>query len=245
MLTRRLTTALCVSSLAALALAFFFVAQPPGFAATTCPPGFHAHDDCPGVCVTNKHPEPYWEVELRQREWISARSAPFDTTAPGAYANALGEREQVKKNAGKVKGVGGTWPPYGSGPLISNGDLYPATNDLGRPRSPAASTTSPTTPPTTGCSPPRGPAASGFRRTWAIVDVDRRDPAQPGHGRGRLGAAAQRPSRPHSGAQRRSRARVLHLHGLRRVLSDISAVPWTSRRASQWRPGIRARSPSG
>lgn len=131
MLTRRLMTALCLSSLAAFAVAFFFVAQPPGSAAATCPPGFHAHDERPDVCVTNKHPEPYWEVELRQREWISARSAPFDTTAPGAYANALGEREQVKKNSGKVKGVGGTWAPYGSGPLISNGDLYPATNDLG------------------------------------------------------------------------------------------------------------------
>jgi hypothetical protein len=130
MLTRRLIAALCVSSLAAIGITFINTSYSTE-AAQTCPPGYHAHDENPNLCVTNKHPEPYWEVVLRQREWMSARSAPFDRTAPGAYANALEQRKEVVRNPPKIKGVVGTWAPYGKGPLISNGEAYPSTNDLG------------------------------------------------------------------------------------------------------------------
>src|SRR5262245_28474995 len=43
----------------------------------TCPPGYHAYEEDDARCIANKHPEPMWEVELRQREWMSPRSAPF------------------------------------------------------------------------------------------------------------------------------------------------------------------------
>jgi len=126
----RFLTALSVSSLVALSVVLVTLRHDAA-SSSACPPGYHPRAGHPGQCITNKHPEPFWEVELRQREWISARSAPFDSTAPGAFASALAEREQLKRNPPKVKGVAGTWAPYGSGPLISNGELYPATNDLG------------------------------------------------------------------------------------------------------------------
>jgi hypothetical protein len=84
-----------------------------------------------GRCIATKHPEPMWEIELRQREWITARTAPFDTVAPGAFGNALKERDALKAGGAQVRGIDGTWSPYGVGPLVSNNVDYPSASGLG------------------------------------------------------------------------------------------------------------------
>lgn len=96
-----------------------------------CPAGYKPWKKDPTKCVTFKHPEPPFEIELRGREWMSPRSAPFDRVAPGAFANALRERDALQKKPPKVQGVDGVWTPYGNGPLINNSELYPSTNGLG------------------------------------------------------------------------------------------------------------------
>lgn len=96
-----------------------------------CPPGYHHLKGDKTRCISNKHPEPMWEIELRQREWMSGRSAPFNSVAPGAYASAIEQRQQLQKKPPKVTGTEGTWQPYGHGPLISNSAEYPRTSGLG------------------------------------------------------------------------------------------------------------------
>lgn len=98
---------------------------------TECPPGYRPWSKDPAKCIARKHPEPPFEIELRQREWIAPRSAPFDRVAPGAFANAIRERDALSKKASKVSGTDGVWTPYGRGPLINNSELYPSTSGLG------------------------------------------------------------------------------------------------------------------
>lgn len=94
-----------------------------------CPPGYKPYGG--SQCLAIKHPEPLLEIELRQREWLAVRSAPFADVAPGAFAAAMAERDKMKKNPKKVQGTAGAWEPYGRGPLISNGAAYSSVNDLG------------------------------------------------------------------------------------------------------------------
>jgi hypothetical protein len=84
----------------------------------------------PFVCVTAKHPEMASEIILREEGLESVRSAPYNHTHPGAYANALAERADRVKNGPKVKGTEGTWAPYGKGPLIVNVNANVKTNGL-------------------------------------------------------------------------------------------------------------------
>jgi hypothetical protein len=98
----------------------------------SCPPGYRPWSKDPAnKCISRKHPEPPFEIELRQREWIAPRSAPFERPAPGAFGSALRERDAVQKKPPKVSGAEGTWTPYGTGPLINNSELYPSTSGLG------------------------------------------------------------------------------------------------------------------
>jgi hypothetical protein len=96
-----------------------------------CPAGYHHFEDDKTVCISNKHPEPMWEIELRQREWMTSRSAPFDSVAPGAFSNAMAQRQQIENKPPKITGVDGSWEPVGQGPLISNSETYPRTSGLG------------------------------------------------------------------------------------------------------------------
>lgn len=98
--------------------------------ADECPPGYTPYADG-RQCVAVKHPEPLFEIELRQREWLSVRSAPFSDVAPGAFSAAMEQRRAMAKSGKKVTGTAGTWEPYGRGPLISNGAAYSSVNDLG------------------------------------------------------------------------------------------------------------------
>lgn len=82
------------------------------------------------TCVTAKKPESLLELILRQEGLETVRSAPYDTVAPGAYANAVAQRGNSPK-AGAVKGTSGAWKPYGQGPLIVNDPAYGSVNGLG------------------------------------------------------------------------------------------------------------------
>lgn len=117
---------LCVVLLSSAALTAEQSARKPG-----CPPGYRPWSKDPAKCISFKHPEPPFEIELRQREWIAPRSAPFDRVSPGAYASAVREGDALRRQPPKIRGVEGEWTPYGHGPLINNSELYPSTNGLG------------------------------------------------------------------------------------------------------------------
>jgi hypothetical protein len=98
---------------------------------TKCPPGYRPWSKDPAKCISFKHPEPPFEIELRQREWIAPRSAPFDQVHGGAFAHAVSQSDAMAENPPTVQGVAGTWKPMGHGPLINNSELYPSTSGLG------------------------------------------------------------------------------------------------------------------
>ena len=83
------------------------------------------------VCVSVKHPEKLLELIQRQMEQKTVRSAPYDSVAPGAYANAVDQHQNLAKNGPKVTGTSGAWSPYGNGPLIVNDPKYGSVNGLG------------------------------------------------------------------------------------------------------------------
>jgi hypothetical protein len=99
-------------------------------ASPSCPPGYGIDDEHPGICMSDKHPEPFFEVQWRQRQLTAMRSAPFAHVLPGAFAAAVNQGEQMKK-APKIKGAGGFWEPYGQGPLVVNDESTPRVNGLG------------------------------------------------------------------------------------------------------------------
>lgn len=99
-----------------------------------CPAGYKLADkEEYGVegCISLKHPEPLLEIQLRQAEWLSARTAPFADVAQGAFSAAMAERDRMAKSGVKVAGASGVWEPVGQGPLISNGPAYSSVNGLG------------------------------------------------------------------------------------------------------------------
>ena len=91
------------------------------FAKAGCPAGTTREADSGRKCLPLQHPETPTELLLGQAERVSIRSAPFDRVAPGAYANAIAERQALVQNKPQVKGVAGTWAKYGHGPLIAAG----------------------------------------------------------------------------------------------------------------------------
>jgi hypothetical protein len=76
--------------------------------------------------------EPAQELILREEELETIRSAPYDHVAPGAFANAVAQREALRKsNDANVPGTSGTWSPIGQGPLILDGAEYGSVNGYG------------------------------------------------------------------------------------------------------------------
>lgn len=114
----------------ALSTSSVLLAQQPG-SKTGCPPGYRPWSKDASKCISFKHPEPPFEIEVRSREWMAPRSAPFDRVAPGAFASALREREALQKKPPKIQGADGVWTPLGQGPLINNNETYPSTSGLG------------------------------------------------------------------------------------------------------------------
>src|SRR5207237_1212857 len=101
------------------------------FAKAGCPAGTTREADSGGKCLPLQHPETPTELLLGQAERVSLRSAPFARVAPGAYANAIAERQALVQNKPLVKGVAGTWAKYGHGPLIADSPDYSNVNGLG------------------------------------------------------------------------------------------------------------------
>jgi hypothetical protein len=128
---RRVRLALVVVLLAlGVIVTSAYLMAPPSPTAAACPPGYQREEDGGPECINMKHPEPAQELILRQEGLESVRSAPYDHVAPGAYANALAEREAVAKEP-KVQGTDGAWSLYGKGPLIVNHPDYRSVNGLG------------------------------------------------------------------------------------------------------------------
>jgi len=83
-----------------------------------------------GICVTDKHPETFFELQWRQRQLMAVRSAPFAHVMPGAFSAAVAQGEAMKKGP-KVRGIGGFWEQYGQGPLVVDDPAFPRVNGLG------------------------------------------------------------------------------------------------------------------
>src|SRR5438874_9329579 len=113
-----------------------------GAGAATCPTGYSlASREKDGgeeadaeaasrTCLNAKHPESLIELIRRQEALETVRSAPYDTVAPGAFANAVSQSKTLPK-ASKSTGTSGTWSIYGKGPLIVNDPRYSRVNGLG------------------------------------------------------------------------------------------------------------------
>ena len=82
-------------------------------------------------CLNTKHPETFAELALMQRQRVAAAAAPFADVAPGAFRAALADRVQLAQSAAPMAGTGGSWEPYGQGPLISNDPRFDSVNGNG------------------------------------------------------------------------------------------------------------------
>lgn len=84
-----------------------------------------------GVCLSNKHPEEFAEIEAMLGQRVSRAAAPFDSVAPGAFQNAVAQTAALEAASPRVPGAGGAWRPVGRGPLISDDPRYDEVNGLG------------------------------------------------------------------------------------------------------------------
>ncbi|MGH2828250.1 MAG: WD40/YVTN/BNR-like repeat-containing protein [Actinomycetota bacterium] len=87
-----------------------------------------------GVCLSNKHPEEFAEIEAMLGQRVSRAAAPFNSVAPGAFQNAVTQTAALEAVSPRVAGAGGTWRPLGRGPLISDDPRYDEVNGLGLSR---------------------------------------------------------------------------------------------------------------
>jgi hypothetical protein len=137
-----------------------FQAPGANAAALDCPPGYHPWDEeravehrlklrtlpsrfeevlegldseapSSGLCISNKHPEEFSEIEALLADRISRAAAPSDSVAPGAFRAAVQQRARLITAAPKVRGASGAWQPLGVGPLISNEEGFDEVNGLG------------------------------------------------------------------------------------------------------------------
>jgi hypothetical protein len=129
-------------------------------AALDCPPGYHPWDqereaehrmklrtlpsefeevlegldsEAPSsrMCISNKHPEEFSEIQSMLADRVARAAAPFDSVAAGAFRAAVQQRESMIAAAPGVRGSGGAWRPVGVGPLISNEEGFDEVNGLG------------------------------------------------------------------------------------------------------------------
>lgn len=129
-------------------------AAPPSEAIAWCPPGYHpfaeaeeersapseaagiAPRDAPGArsrsgCIADKHPESFQEIAAARAQLLAALNAPLPFAPPGAQRTALEQRQALAAARGSVPGAGGTWRPYGRGPLVTNDRRFSSVNGLG------------------------------------------------------------------------------------------------------------------
>src|SRR5439155_19366570 len=85
------------------------------------------------LCIREKHPETFSEIGKLLAQWEAKRYAPLGIVDPAAARMGIGERALLATAAVKssVSGAGGTWTPYGKGPLITNDSRYGSVNGEG------------------------------------------------------------------------------------------------------------------
>lgn len=79
------------------------------------------------VCVAQKSPESLMEFTALQKARVEARGEQL----PGGLRAAVAKKEQMKALQAKVDNADSTWVPYGSGPMIGNGEDFPEVNGQG------------------------------------------------------------------------------------------------------------------
>ena len=100
--------------------------------AGACPAGYRAPEERTlaqvgqSLCIRDKHPETFSEIGKLEAQWEAKRYAPLGIVDPAAARMGIGERALLATAAVKssVSGAGGTWTPYGKGPLITNDSRY-------------------------------------------------------------------------------------------------------------------------
>jgi hypothetical protein len=75
-------------------------------------------------CVNRKHPESLFDLTQINGQRVARDVAPFTEVRPGAYAAAVAQRAAVA-------GIGGTWTPLGTTPLLSAEEGYDEVNTSG------------------------------------------------------------------------------------------------------------------
>src|SRR2546421_7035823 len=138
-------------SFAVAAVVAVAVTQGGTATAVACPPGFHSlaseesgHDTSlrlhayprraraalrrmAGVCVNDNHPELYDEIAGLSAQ----RAAMMGSASVNSYARAVARRRALVAQHPAVAGAGGTWTPYGQGPLIAEDPRYGSVNGEG------------------------------------------------------------------------------------------------------------------
>src|SRR5919197_6062775 len=124
--------ALAAFALAAVALGFARASSPHHattgksiLKAPACPAGTASERDADakGGCLPLNKPESPIESVLAAGERTARQTMPFDTVAPGAYANALNQRSKKPK-------TGNAWQPVGSTPLHADSPDYAGSDAL-------------------------------------------------------------------------------------------------------------------
>jgi hypothetical protein len=90
-----------------------------------------SQDDELSVCISTKHPEDFAAIAGMQGQRLARAAAPFGEVPPGAYRNAVQERDALALAATSVPNTDGRWRPHGRGPLISDHADYGSVNSLG------------------------------------------------------------------------------------------------------------------
>ncbi len=82
-----------------------------------------------GKCAPAGHPESARDLS-KFNEYAGSRQG---SDSPNEFANALKQRDRLVAGAAaaNIPGTGGTWTPYGKGPLIGDDPTYPTTNGDG------------------------------------------------------------------------------------------------------------------
>ena len=133
-----LLAALAAAAAGVLAIAFSS-GGPEKRTARSCPPGqrvvresgendggsgdYESHFR--GKCAPLRHPESAADI-AKFNEFAGTRQG---ADSPKAFAKGLRQRDRLAAQAAaeNIPGTGGSWTPYGKGPLIGDDPTYPAT----------------------------------------------------------------------------------------------------------------------
>jgi len=79
------------------------------------------------MCIASKRPESLMEFTAMQQARMEARGV----QVPGSVRSAVVQKEALKALQGKVANADVSWQPYGTGPMIGDGEDFPEVNGQG------------------------------------------------------------------------------------------------------------------